>query len=99
MSQQKPLDLKAIAGLVAEEDKREKEKITQKIRNKQYPTEPRDYETWFRLSTRFADCSMGDSCIDPRVDRTKTGHTMVAMVNGSEICRFCFLAGANKPTE
>jgi hypothetical protein len=93
----KPLDVKAIAGLVAQADKEEKEEITRKVRNKAFPTEPRDYETWYKLPTRFADCTRGDDCIDERMSKSKTGHTMVAMVNGSEICRFCFLAGANKP--
>jgi hypothetical protein len=93
---QKPLDVGALKGLLAQEEKREQQQIATKIRNKNFPTEPRDFDTWFKLPTRFADCHQADECIDPRVDRTKTGHTMVAMVNGSEICRYCFLAGANK---
>lgn len=96
---QKKIDASAIPGLLAVEEKAEKAKIAAKIRNKVYPTEPRDYETWFRLPTRFADCSVGDNCIDPRVDKNQTGKTMVANVNGSEICRYCFLAGANKDNE
>lgn len=95
---QKKLDITAIAGLVKEDEKREKQKIQTKIRNKIYPTEPRDYETWFRLPTRFAECNNSE-CTDPRVDNSKTGNTMVAMVNGSEICRYCFLAGVNKESE
>lgn len=96
---QKPLDVNALQGLVAKEEEREKKERTAKIRNKAFPTEPRDFDTWFRLQTRFADCHQGEACIDPRVDRQLTGHTMVAMVNGSEICRYCFLAGANKTVE
>lgn len=94
---QKPLDVSALKGIVEANEKKEKEKIKAKIKNKNYPTEPRDYETWFRLPSRFADCSQGDDCLDPRVDKEQTGKTMVANVNGNDICRYCFLAGASKP--
>jgi len=93
----KPLDLGTIAQLQnkAAEEAQKKQRVN--IKNKQFPTEPRNYDTWWNLPTRFSDCS-NEHCTDPRVNKEKTGKTMVAEVNGSDICRYCFLAGVNKIT-
>ena len=91
-----PLDAEAIANLLKADDKQQQEKANAKVKRGVVVTEPRTYETWFRLSTHFASCTNKD-CIDPRDN--KVGKTMVAEVNGGEICRYCFLAGANpKPS-
>lgn len=93
----KPLDQAAIQGLLKKAEEEDKQKQASQMRRKVFPTEPRTYATWFKLPTHFAECSNLE-CIDPRVDKEKSGKTMVAEVNGSEICRYCFLAGANKVT-
>jgi hypothetical protein len=86
------LDQEMIASLLKKDDEKQQEKVNARIKKGKYPTEPRTYETWFRLPTHFRECTNKD-CIDPR-DNT-LGKSMVAEVNGSEICRYCFLAGAN----
>lgn len=49
----------------------------------------RSYHNWFyELQHTYATCENVD-CIDPR----GTDSAMVAEVNGSSMCRFCFLAG------
>lgn len=90
----KGLDLSQIASLLEQDNKREQERKNAQIRRKVFPTEPRTYENWFRLPTRYAECT-NSKCIDPRKKKPNE-KTMVAEVNGGEICRYCFLEGVNK---
>lgn len=91
----KSLDPAAIASLLKKEQEEENTKRSQRIKRKTFKFEPRTYDTWFDLPTRFAECTNAN-CVDPRDN--KLGKTMVAEVNSGEICRYCFLAGANKVT-
>lgn len=91
----KELDAAAIAGLLQQDDAQQTAKKAAQIRSKKFPTEPRTYETWFKLQTHFGECTNA-SCIDPRDNIV--GKTMVADVNGSDICRYCFLEGVNRIT-
>jgi hypothetical protein len=93
----KPIDPSAIAALIAQDQKQENEKRQTRIKKGVFLTEPRTYDTWFSLPTHFGKCSSGDDCIDPRDNMV--GKTMVANVNGGDICRYCFLAGANKESQ
>ena len=55
-------------------------------------TEPRIYDTWWKLHQRFGDCSNPD-CKDDRPHRIEEGNTMVATVKEHDMCRVCFLDG------
>lgn len=89
------LDPTQIANLLKADEKEEQKKRASQIRRKVYPTEPRNYDTWFALPTHFGACT-NEHCVDPRDNIV--GKTMVASVNDSDICRYCFLAGVNKVT-
>lgn len=89
----KPIDPSQIESLLKADDKREHDKRASQIKRKIFPTEPRTYDTWFTLPAHFGACT-NPSCTDPR--ENMVGKTMVADVNGSDICRYCFLAGVNK---
>jgi hypothetical protein len=56
------------------------------------PTEPREYNTWWKLEQRFGDCD-NPNCLDDRPHRVQEGNTMVALVKEKSICRICFLDG------
>ena len=87
------LDPAKIEELLKADDQREQNKRAGQIRRKNFPTEPRTYDTWFKLPTKFSNCT-NPKCVDPRDNAV--GKTMVADVNGGEICRYCFLEGVNK---
>jgi hypothetical protein len=88
-----PLDPTQIASLLKRDDEESQARGNARIRRKLNVTEPRTYEVWFKLTTHFDSCENVD-CVDPRDN--KLGKAMVAEVNGGKICRYCFLAGANK---
>jgi len=86
-----PIDPNLAAQLLASSDKQEKEKVNKR---KGLIVEPRTYEVWFKLHAKFGNCSNPD-CTDPRERTVVEGNAMVCEVNGSPICRICFLAGVN----
>lgn len=90
----KGLDPSQIASLLEQDNKKEQEKKNAQIRRKVFPIEPRTYDNWFRLPTHYAECTNPD-CIDPRKKKPNE-KTMVADVNGGDICRYCYLQGVNK---
>jgi hypothetical protein len=92
----KSLDPTQIASLLQQDDKEQQTKKAAQIKRKNFPTEPRTYDTWFALPTHFGACTNA-SCVDPRDN--KLGKAMVADVNGGDICRYCFLEGVNKPSD
>lgn len=87
------LDPAQIASLLKQDDVQERAKRASRIKRKKLSTEPRTYDTWFHLPSHFGNCS-NDDCIDPRPNLY--GKAMVADINGSDICRYCFLAGVNQ---
>lgn len=88
----KNLDPTQIANLLKTDDEKQRSRANASIKRGKYPTEPRTYETWWKLPATFDKCTNED-CVDPRDNIT--GKSMVAEVNGTKICRYCFLAGAN----
>jgi hypothetical protein len=90
----KALDPAVAAQLLKTAEAQSKERAATGRKSKAIVTEPREYSVWFKLSTHFGNCA-NPTCGDPRERKTEEGNTMVAMVNGSEICRYCFLAGVN----
>lgn len=90
----KPIDPTQIASLIQADDKVQQTKQAAQIRRKIFPSEPRTYDTWFKLETHYRECT-NPHCIDPR-KKEANEKTMVAEVNGSEICRYCFLEGVNR---
>jgi hypothetical protein len=89
----KALDPTQIANLLKADDANQQARRASRIKSGKFPTEPRNYETWFALPTHFRECT-NPECKDPRDN--KLGKAMVAEVNGKEICRYCFLEGANR---
>jgi hypothetical protein len=65
-------------------------------KKKELDTSVRDYQTWFKLATKMVDESTGEllhctnpDCSDPRA-ASGQGGIVVAEVNGSLMCRYCF---------
>jgi len=89
----KSIDPEMIASLLEQDDKEKADNAAKRIKKGKVVTEPRKYEVWFALPSHFGPCS-NPHCVDPRDNLV--GKAMVAEVNGSDICRYCFLAGVNK---
>jgi hypothetical protein len=83
---QKRLDNATIAGLLAK-DKERKPKQPKDV------TEPRDYQTWFKLRTTVRENGCENpNCHDPR-PKSDYGTGVVYQIKGQFICRYCFLEG------
>jgi hypothetical protein len=54
--------------------------------------ESRTYTVWFTLRQTFGVCSNPD-CKDQRPLKTSDGNAMCIDVNGTTMCRLCFLDG------
>lgn len=87
-----PIDPVLAAAISAQAEQQEQQRVITGRRSKAVVVEPRTFEVWFKLPSHFGDCSNPD-CADPR--DTKPGCNMVAGVNGSDLCRYCFLANVN----
>lgn len=73
-------------------------------RKKQVDDRQRDIVTWFALSTKTRDDLGNDlrcenpNCVDPRPAvvtalGNEVKHQFVVEINGTKICRYCFLDG------
>lgn len=67
---------------------------TRQRKSKKIDTTIRTYKVWFSLQHRFGECS-NDNCTDPRPSRTgqEKDKAMIAEIEGSDMCRYCFLEG------
>ena len=66
------------------------------VRKKGIDTSTRDHKTWFLLAHKILDEETGElaKCENPNCPDTRDPHkTVVAMVSGQYMCRYCFLDG------
>ena len=84
MSQLPENDVDFLAALMAMPD------VTPRARKAK---DTRDNDTWFKLSHIIMGTCSNTNCISVELERPQGRNRVTALVNGYEMCRFCFLYG------
>lgn len=77
-------DLDFLTNLLAQP---EREPRTKKV------VDTRDNDTWFKQEHIVMGCCTNPNCVSIELKQEKGRNRVTAIINGYEMCRFCFLYG------